>query len=118
MFSTILAAVACAASIISLIISIRAHSYARKCYEYVRQVSRMRPGFDELATLSTELTAHKDALAQISKGLRTIRNRMNVRETNAKRKLDAETATEESDDEKWLRETNAALQAGTLRTGE
>lgn len=118
MIYTILASVALAASLIAVAISVSAYSHARKCFDYVRQVSQMRPGFDELATLSTELTSQKDALVQISKGLRTIRNRMNVRETNAKRKLDQEKTADESDDEKWLRETNAALQTGQLRTGE
>ncbi len=108
MISTLLAAAALLVAVVALIIAYQARSYAHNCTEFVAKVSRSAPQFDELATLGVELTTQRDALAQISKGLRTIRNRMNVRETNARRKVEAET----EDDAEWLRKTTAQLQVG------
>ncbi|MCP5092860.1 MAG: hypothetical protein GY949_18255 [Gammaproteobacteria bacterium] len=121
MFYTALASAAFVVSIAALAIALLARSYSRDCYLYVRKVAESEPQFTEMAALGAELTAQKDALAQISKGLRTIRNRMNVRETNAKRKVANDS--QETDDEAWIRTTNARLQAGgrsafELETGE
>lgn len=120
MFSTISAAVASLVSIIAIVFALRARSYARQCYQFVERVAGSSANFSELATLSAELTTQKDALAQISKGLRTIRNRMNVRETNARRKVDQEKPAEkeESEDEAWLRAANARMAAGGRRAFE
>lgn len=110
MFSTYLAAASLLISLGALVFALHARAYARDCYEFVQAVSQSKPEFDELAALSAELTTQKDALKQISAGLRTIRNRMNVRETNARRKVD--TGTAEESDEDWIRRVNAELQIG------
>lgn len=118
-YAVIVAAIALICAGIGVFFAISARTYAHKCFEYVDRVSKQPPQQAEVAELEMELTLQKDALAQISKGLRTIRNRMNVRETNEKRSLNKATGEPDPDvdPEGWKKYHNERLLL-IPRTGE